>query len=172
MSEDVRSLHQIYPKNHLIPVALFFSALFLAYGLFLPVITLKELIFWRTTFSVITGIENLFYEGHYFLTAVILLFSVCFPILKLSVLVVIWFRPVSKKFRTAMVEWLGSLGKWSMLDVFVVAMMVIITKISGFASAQPRIGIYFFGASVFLAMLTTERINFLLKTKKWPAQKN
>ena len=71
-----------------------------------------------------------------------------------------------------MVEWLGSLGKWSMLDVFVVAMMVIITKISGFASAQPRIGIYFFGASVFLAMLTTERINFLLKTKKWPAQKN
>jgi len=52
-----------------------------------------------------------------------------------------------------------------MLDVFVVAMMIIITKISRFAHAEARIGIYFFGASIMLTMILTGKIDNLLKTK-------
>jgi len=44
-------------------------------------------------------------------------------------------------------------------------MMIIITKISKFARAEARIGIYFFGASILLAMITTAKVNALLKTK-------
>jgi len=166
MHTDLYSLNQIHPKRYYIPVSLFLAALLLIFGLYLPVITIKELIFWKTTFSIITGIQSLFLEGHYFLAAIILLFSVCFPILKLTTLFYIWFSPVSDTFRSKVIEWMGILGKWSMLDVFVVAIMIIITKISKFASAEARIGIYFFGTSVILAMTATEKIHRLLKPKR------
>jgi paraquat-inducible protein A len=61
------------------------------------------------------------------------------------------------------VHWLGVLGKWSMLDVFVVAITIVITKISSFAKAEARLGLYFFGASIMLAMLATGWIERIMK---------
>lgn len=165
MQSATTSLQQLFPRYYFIPAALVLSALFLACGLVLPVITLKELIFWKTTFSVLTGIQSLFDESHYFLALIILLFSVCFPLIKLTALIFLWFTPAPQQLRARTVEWLGIIGKWSMLDVFVVALMIVVTKISGLAKAEARGGIYFFGASIFLAMLATEKINALLKAK-------
>ena len=59
----------------------------------------------------------------------------------------------------------GLLGKWSMLDVFVIAVTIVVTKISRFAEAEARLGIYFFGASILLTMFTTERIESLINPK-------
>ena len=165
MPNTKKSLNQIFPHRYDIPSFLVLSFLFLLFGLFLPVITLKELILWKTTFSVLTGIENLFHEKHYILGSIILFFSIFFPITKLAVLFFVWSYRLSEKTRNMVIEWLGILGKWSMLDVFVVAMMIVITKISKFAHAEARIGIYFFGASIMLTMILTEKINHLLKKK-------
>ena len=52
-----------------------------------------------------------------------------------------------------------------MLDVFVIAVTIVVTKISRFAEAEPRLGIYFFGASILLTMFTTERIERLINPK-------
>ena len=154
---------QLYPKAVDVPLMLGCSACLLIFGLFLPVITLKELVFWTHTFSVITGIENLFLEDHYILGGIILLFSIIFPIFKLGILSMVWFGKLSEHRRKFYLYWLGVLGKWSMLDVFVVAMMIVITKISGFAKAEAHSGIYFFGGSVILAMILAERIERLLQ---------
>ena len=45
-----------------------------------------------------------------------------------------------------------------MLNVFVVAIMIVVTKISGFASGEPRVRIYLFGLSVMITMIVTEAI--------------
>jgi len=50
---------------------------------------------------------------------------------------------------------LSLLGKWSMLDVFVIAIIIVPIKLGALASAKAEIGIYYFGASIILAILAT-----------------
>jgi paraquat-inducible protein A len=50
------------------------------------------------------------------------------------------------------------LGKWSMLDVFVVAVLVVTVKLGAMASVEARYGIYAFTAAVFLTMYITSRV--------------
>lgn len=78
-------------------------------------------------------------------------------------LYIIWFVPIPEEKQKSFLHWLGILGKWLMLDVFVVVIMIVVTKISGFASAEAHVGIYFSGASILLAMITTDRIEQLVK---------
>ena len=125
---------------------------------FFPTITDLEMFFFRSSFSVITGIYSLFAEHHYALAIIIALFSVAFPLFKLVTLGLLWFGKIEIKKRNRITHWLGVFGKWSMLDVFVVAVTIVITKISKFAEAEPRVGIYCFCASVMLTMIITEKI--------------
>ncbi len=155
-------LRKIYQVETYIPIFLGLSFLLLLLGLFLPAIYLQELIFFRSTFSVITGIYDLFHEGHITLGVIIVLFSVIFPLLKLLILILVWFFDLANNKKLVLIKWLEVLGKWSMLDVFVVAVTVVITQISHFAKAEPRIGIYFFGVSIILTMITTERISKII----------
>ena len=157
------SLKQFYPRHYEIPALLLVSLATLTCGLFLPVITLEELVFWKHTFSVLTGIVSLWTEGYYILGLVVLLFSVIFPILKLVMLFSLWFRNLTAQQRQSYVHWLAIMGKWSMLDVFVVAITIVVAKISNFANAQARMGIYFFGISIVLAILATMRMEYFIK---------
>jgi paraquat-inducible protein A len=161
-----QSLKEFYPRHFEIPSMLIVSMVTLICGLFLPVITLEEMVFWKHTFSVLTGIWSLFTEGHYILGAIVLLFSVIFPVSKLVMLFSLWFRDMSEQRRRWYVHWLSIMGKWSMLDVFVVAMTIVVAKISNFAKAEPRLGIYFFGTSIALAILATMRMEFYIGKKE------
>jgi paraquat-inducible protein A len=49
-------------------------------------------------------------------------------------------------------------GKWSMLDVFVVAVLVVAVKLGAIADVEMRFGLYAFAASVLLTMFITARI--------------
>jgi len=132
-------------------------------GLVLPVITLKELVFWKHTFSVLGGIASLWTEKHYFLSVVIVLFSVVFPLLKLTALYFLWFGTMASDRSRTYLHWLTAFGKWSMLDVFVVAVTIVVAKISHFASARAEVGIYFFAFSIALTMILTSRIEKMMK---------
>jgi len=159
------SLQQTHTKRIDIPLLLVTSLILLIAGLFLPVIDLKEMVFWKSSFSVTSGISNLFKEGYYILGIIILFFSIVFPIFKLTVLSMIWFSKLTDETRNNYLYWLGLLGKWSMLDVFVIAVTIVITKISRFAEAEPKMGLYFFGTSILIAMITTELISKLIHPK-------
>ena len=47
------------------------------------------------------------------------------------------------------------MGKWSMLDVFVVAIMVLTVKSSGVASIQVSVGFFLFFLSVMLTQFAS-----------------
>ena len=146
-----------------VPLFLVTSASCLAFGLRLPTLYFKELVFWKHTFSIMTGIESLYRGKYYFLAVLILFFSVVFPIAKLLMLAVIWCLKLSQETRLKLVKVLGILGKWSMLDVFIVAVMIVISRLSGLMKAEPRPGIYVFAASILLAMLATMRIESVVR---------
>lgn len=122
-------------------------------GIILPVITIDQFYFFKDTFSVLSGIEALWHEKHRWLAVIVFVFSIVFPALKLSLLTYLWMRGTRDPMREGIVRMLGWMGRWSMLDVFVVAMTIVIAKLSGFADAKARIGIYLFGSSVILTMI-------------------
>lgn len=60
-------------------------------------------------------------------------------------------------------NWLSHYGKWSMLDVFVVALLVVIVKLGVLATVEVHYGIYMYAAAGLLIMLCTTVINSIAK---------
>ncbi len=75
----------------------------------------------------------------------------------------IWFWPLPGERRAAWLHWLGILGKWSMLDVFVVAILIVLVKLGPVARVEPRVGVYVFCAAIACSMLTTMYIDRLAR---------
>ncbi len=130
------------------------AAACLALGLTLPVVKLTRLYFWTDTHSVLSILSALYASDEVFLAGVILVFSIVFPVLKLLYIVMagtlITFDHARQNRWFKRIDWLG---KWSMLDVLVLALLVFYAKSSEFADAVGLPGIYFFAASVILTML-------------------
>lgn len=123
-------------------------------GLALPMMRVEKLLF-GNEFSVLSGIVALFQNGHWGLGAILLAFSVLFPAAKLAVLWLVWVGGLARAERRRLLEHLKALGKWSMLDVFVVALSVVAVELGPIASVTPLFGIYLFAASVLLSMVVT-----------------
>ncbi|MGB3081558.1 MAG: paraquat-inducible protein A [Candidatus Omnitrophota bacterium] len=167
MSDPKKSLREIYPKRYEIPFLLVLSGGLLIFGLTLPVLTLEEMLVMKSTFSVLTGIANLWKDKQPVLAGIIVLFSVIFPITKLSVLLCIWGIRLTEKQRKTIMHWIEMLGKWSMLDVFVVAVTVVAVKFGFMIHAEPRVGVYVFASSILVAMGTAGWMGRLIeKTEK------
>jgi len=106
--------------------------------------------------GVVGSIVKLWESGDIVVALVILLFSVIVPIVKiLSLLFVSVF--VESKFAHTIVKFFKMIGKWSMVDVFVVAVfLVYLTANKGDVSrAEVEVGLYFFLAYVIVSMLVS-----------------
>jgi paraquat-inducible protein A len=135
------------------------ACVLLAVGLVAPVITLEKFVLIENTFSVVSGIYQLLLEGRWFLFVMIGGFSVLLPVLKLYVL----HRLLGRHCRNAArlrhyLHWMHLYGKWSMLDVFIVAVLVVAVKLGAVAQVEMRYGLYAFAASVLLTMFVTARV--------------
>ncbi|CDZ57546.1 paraquat-inducible protein A [Neorhizobium galegae] len=137
--------------NWLRPLLLALAAIFLALGLFLPIIRFERLYFFSETPSPLELVAVLFREGDLALSLVVGLFSIVFPIVKLAGLAVqLSGRAVGAGFfRRAMPH----LSKWSMMDVMLVAIVVFAAKSSGLAVAVSQPGLWFYAASAVIAGL-------------------
>ena len=110
---------------------------------------------------------NLWKDKYYFLSVIIFFFSVILPIVKLTTLFVIWYVRLRNYQRKWLLSGLGFLGKWSMLDVFVTAIIIVSVKLGVLASAKAERGIYYFGISILLAMIVTNlESNLVNRTKQ------
>jgi len=155
-AEKGQSLRAQFPRRVEIPVLLAASAVLLPLGLVLPTVTLSKIGgISGATYSVITGILNLSRGGNVLLALLIFAFSLIFPIIKLGMLVLIWFHGMEPDRRERALHALRVLGKWSMLDVFVVVALVGSIQFGLLATATPRIGIYLFSGAVLSCMVAT-----------------
>jgi hypothetical protein len=116
--------------------------------------------------GVIGSIVKLWESGDWIVAGVILLFSVITPVLKIvSLLFVSIF--MESKFAEAIVKFFKMIGKWSMVDVFVVAVfLVYLTANKGDVSrAEVEVGLYFFLAYVIVSMLVSLSADRMLREK-------
>ena len=137
------------------PLALATAVLPLA--LLLPVVHFSWALKDDTLFSVLTGTFDLLDGGHVFIGLLILTFSIIFPTAKILALYTLWFVPLPAGRSGSSLRWLEFLGKWSMLDVFVVGILVGTLDLGILAETTPHIGAYVFTGMVLLSMAATLR---------------
>ena len=117
---------------------------------------LGNTIFQYESKSIISALYKIFDQQQYAIGGIILLFTVITPILKTFLLLIISFR---EKLHLSIkkIKILSAIGKWSMLDVFVVAIVVTYfsMKSTGQTDANLQIGVYYFSIYVILSMICT-----------------
>ena len=147
-----------------INVSLVAALVLFAVGLFAPLLTFRKFFIFSDTVSLASALWQLLQEGHVPLFLLIAAFSVVFPLAKLGLLFKLCngsAKSLERYYKS--LHWLGHYGKWSMLDVFVVAVLIVVVKMGDVASVQVHIGLYAFGGSVLLTGLVTSRVAFLIR---------
>ena len=142
------------------------SGLFVA-GIFLPFTAVTKLWLFENQISVFRGLIILWKGGELFLFLILFVFTVCFPFVKINALVALWLYPgLTGEQAKTFFKFVSNMGKWSMLDVFVVAILVLTVKSGGLAHVQVQGGFFLFFVSVMLtqfASLWTGRIALRLE---------
>ena len=106
------------------------------------------------TFSVLTGIERMWRHGAEGLAGLLFAFSVAFPTAKLAVLAWTAAHPNADA-RHGAAAWVAHhVGKFSMLDVLVIGLIVVAVKgLPGGTEVRAGWALWAFAASVLLAMV-------------------
>lgn len=112
----------------------------------------------REPSTIIGGVAILWHSGSYPIALVILIASVIIPLAKLTTLVILaWVVKRQCRFNrlsfTKIYSIVEFLGKWSMVDVFVVAILVALVHLTGIMEVIPGPGAIFFSAMVIISML-------------------
>ena len=136
----------------------------LVLGLTLPVMRLTRFYVWTDVHSLMSVVRELYLSGEMVLAGIICLFSIIFPFLKLIYLLGLYsVRHVSPGHPSRWLQRMSWLGKWSMLDVLVLALVIFYAKATNLADATSMPGIYMFAAAVILTMIATAIVERDLK---------
>ncbi|MAD88945.1 MAG: paraquat-inducible protein [Pseudoalteromonas sp.] len=100
-----------------------------------------------TPATIFSGVVVMWQSGSYPIAILIFLASICIPIIKAGALfyLIIQSRKCTHPKRASTIyRWLEIMGKWSMIDVFVVIILVSLVQLGTVLSVEPQIGIVFF----------------------------
>jgi len=110
--------------------------------------------------TIMEGVIYFFSHGEYAIGGIIFIASVAVPIFKLAVvyflLLIIQFKQFDKaQTGLKLFHIIHIIGKWSMLDIFVVALMVSLVQFQGLASIQTGGAAIAFCAAVVFTIIST-----------------
>ena len=110
----------------------------------------------QRVFSLIGGIIELFDRGNWFIGAILLVFSVIFPFAKLIALLAATsaLTRLSPKARHRLHHMAVLTGKYSLLDLLVVAIMIVLVKFDGIAEVRALPGTFLFGVAILLSIFS------------------
>jgi paraquat-inducible protein A len=133
-------------------------------GWTLPIMTVERLLFLSQEISILQGVAELWDEDEVFLAVVIGLFSIVLPTAKLALALHLFYRADagSGRLSRALLR-MEAVGRWSMLDVFVVALIVVAVRTSLIDDVSVHAGIYVFTAAIVLSLLVVQRMTVLAR---------
>ena len=140
-------------RNFMLSLFILTAAICFALGIILPSIRFTTVYVWTNEHSIATIIWALYASHEYFLCGVIAVFSVVFPFLKLLYLLTLCLSPnVSSDFRQKSISVMEWLGRYSMTDVMVLALIIFYMNSQGYTEARVLTGVYCFAASALMTM--------------------
>ena len=126
----------------------------------LPIMATTSVIAGREQHTILGGIIELWHTGSWDLALIVFIASIAVPLLKIAALLLLvitsqrrlrWLQAE----RASLYRVVETVGHWSMLDVFVVVLLVGMVRFGAFASVEPAPGLLAFGAVVVLTMLAS-----------------
>ncbi len=116
---------------------------------------------YRQTDTILSGVIYLFVSGTWPLAFIVFVASIVVPILKIILLSTLlisvqWksqWRPRERAFIYRVVE---VIGRWSMVDIYVVAILVALVHLGSLASVKAEQGAFYFGVVIVLTLLAAQ----------------
>lgn len=110
--------------------------------------------------TILGGIAELWHAGSWELAVIVFIASIAVPLLKIAALLVLLVTAARRSRwrqleRARLFRLVESVGHWSMLDVFVVVVLVGMVRFGAFASVSPEPGLLAFGGVVIATMLAS-----------------
>lgn len=110
--------------------------------------------------TILSGIIYLWLSGSYLLALVVLVASIIVPLMKILILTFLllsvhWRSIRGVRQRTRLYRLVEVIGRWSMLDVFVVALLAALVRAGALATIVPGTGAVAFAAVVVLTMMAS-----------------
>ncbi|MEE9313425.1 MAG: paraquat-inducible protein A [Rhizobiaceae bacterium] len=150
----------------LIALLLVTAAVCFGLGITLPIVHFQKLYFFNDSPSLINLFYGLWNEGAWIIAIAIFIFSILFPLLKLTIVFISAIAPNTALAHSPIHKWAGLLSKWSMMDVLLVALVIFAAKSSGLADAFAQPGLWFYAASAISGAVAAN----LLKNNETPAE--
>ena len=110
--------------------------------------------------TIMSGIIYFWVSGSWVVASIIFIASFVVPLFKLGVMILLLITVQRRSnwqllLRTKLYRAVEVIGRWSMLDVFVVSLLTGLVQIDGFATVYPGPGIAAFAVVVILTMLAS-----------------
>ena len=123
----------------------------------LPFMTI-ELYGNRQSTTIWQGIITLFDSGSITVAVVVLLASIVIPLVKLIILFYLALTASTgahRNFKLKLLGFVEVIGRWSMLDIFLLAVLVSLLKLGRWSTVQPETGSALFAGVVIFTMLAS-----------------
>ena len=124
-------------------------------AVFLPILKIERLGHTSES-SLFFGTIDLFEHGNWFVGSVVLLFSIIFPLAKILLFLELSLLGVlHKRHRARTYRIMEHVGKWSMMDVMLLAFMVMLVKLGSLVEFQFGLAVISFVLCVVMSMLAS-----------------
>ncbi len=145
--------------DRLIGLAALASLALLITGWLVPVMTVRAFFVIPRPVSFYAAAIELWQARELVLLALLVVFSAVVPLAKIALALILWYRTdaAGAALRRSL-RVLAELAKWSMLDVFVVALTVIAMQVAVIGNVFVNPGFYAFVAAILLSMVVVRRV--------------
>jgi len=139
-------------------LALILALLSFPPGVLLPVLEVQRFIFFTDIQSLAGLTWGLLTGGEVLLGLVVLVFTIGVPGAKIAGLVVLRLRGDGHPTVPRLLRMIDAIGRWSMLDVLVLALVIVTMKANGFATAASQPGLYCFVTAAIATTVAAARL--------------
>jgi paraquat-inducible protein A len=122
-------------------------------------IMITNTLFQETKNNILQGIISLWQQQSFFVAMVILLVSIIVPITKMSIVFWLLIDYKNKQSKYVFYNLVEKIGRWSMVDVFVVVILVVIVQIDNMVSIIPGIAVVSFTLSIICSMVAVKYLS-------------
>ena len=137
-----------------------FALPLLVAGLSMPAISITSFGVFTDTYSIAGTVFAFWENGKYLLFCIVLFFSLVFPSAKIAIALWAWFADDREgETLRRLCRLFAAVSKWSMLDVFIVALTVLVVEGSLLSAADVHAGIILFAVSVVMSTVALQRLS-------------
>ncbi len=115
------------------------------------------------------GISSLFESGMWVTGSIVFMASIIIPLFKLLALLFVIITKllnIAGAQRASLLILVDFIGRWSMLDIFIVAIMVALIKFGSFATVKADVASYMLGGVVIFTMLASATLSLRFRKIK------